>query len=444
MKKRKFKAIIATVGVALTLGLTAAFGGCSSVAARDGVDGKDLNIYDIYEAAKVETGNPGMTFADFLTEYFSFTSEEVSLQTSINRSLLSSVSVQAQFREYTGASASDAAYSGSGVIVDIDREKGDMTVVTNCHVVYSAKANRYGQDGYSDNIHIWLYGSESNYSEVYKNNGISATLLAASKTYDVAVLKVKDSSLVKKSQARAASWSAAEEVYIGETVYAIGNANSQTLSANVGYVSKDLETIKVDLGDTVGGSTVYYEYNVLRTSAAINSGNSGGGLYNMGGELAGLVNAKSKSDVSGMGYALTAASTKRVVQSMLYNYAVTGAEAHYLNTVRHGISVAVVDMYSTGLNSNGYAEIYEQVQVTGLALNSAASGKLSSGDVLKHIRITRGGEIIEDADINREHNFHDVMLSVRAGDEVEFTVLRGADTLTRTVSFGSGSFEKVV
>lgn len=435
---------MATVGIALTLGVSAAFGGCNSLTPRDGVDGKDLNIYDIYEAAKVESGNANLTFTEFLREYLSYNPDEiehaVTLQTAINNSLLSSVSIRSQFDEYLnsyGNATKDAAYSGSGVIIDIDRANGDMTVVTNCHVVYSSKAYRYGiSDGYSDEIYLWLYGSESEYKETYKNTAIPATLIAASKNYDVAVLKVTGSDVVKKSQARAASWSTAEEVYLGETVYAIGNANSQKMSANVGYISKDLEEIEVDLGDSSP-----YSYNVLRTSAAINSGNSGGGLYNIGCEIVGLVNAKSKSDVTGFGYALTAASTRRVVQSMLDNYAKTHAEAHAVSLFNHGIAVEVADMYSTGLNDKGYAEIYEKVQVKNAPVGTAFGGKLNSDDLLKHIKITRGGSVIEDIDINREHNFHDVMLSVRSGDTVEITVERNGSN--KTVSVTATGFKNV-
>lgn len=440
MKNRKLKVALATVGVALTLGLSAVFGGCNLIAPRDGVDGKDLNIYDIYEAAKAESGNSGMTFTEFLKEYFSYTSNELenaaSLKASINRSLLSSVSVQAQFNEYGNPNLT--AYSGSGVIIDIDRANGDMTVVTNCHVVYSAKAKTINE-GFSNDIFLWLYGSESIYEETYRGNAITATLIAASKEYDVAVLKVEGSEVVKKSQARKAEWSTAENVYLGETVYAIGNANSQTMSANVGYISKDYESIKVDLGDMNGG----YEYNVLRTSAAINSGNSGGGLYNLNCEIVGLVNAKSKTDATGMGYALTAASTKRVVKNMLDNYAKTGVEAHSVARFKSGIVVEVSDMYSTGLNENGFAEIYEQVKVKRTDFNTAFSGKIKSGDILKNIKITRGGGIIEDMNISREYNFYDVMLSAREGDTVQVTVLRDGSETTQSVTVESKHFENV-
>lgn len=450
MKNRKLKVIIATVGVALTLGLSAVFGGCNALNSRDGVDGKDLNIYDIYAAAKAESGNANLTFTEFLRDYLSYNPDEienaVTLQKSINNALMSAVSIKARFNEYDYIWKT-ADYSGSGVIIDIDKTKGDMTIVTNCHVVYSAKANRLSQDGFSDDVHVWLYGSESDYIDTSKDpngygmNAIPATLIAASKTYDVAVLKVTGSDLVKKSHAQAASWSTAEEAYLGETVYAIGNANSQKMSANVGYISKDLEAIQVDLG--AAPTSEAYTYSVMRTSAAINSGNSGGGLFNLGCEIVGIVNAKSKSDVTGFGYALTAASTRRVVQSMLDNYATTGSEAHYVNLFKHGIVVEVDDMYSTGLNENGFADIYEQVTVKRTDFRTPFSGKINSGDIIKNVKITRNSQIIENLAINREHNFHDVMLSARAGDTVEITVLRGADEIKQSVTVGSGDFESV-
>lgn len=437
MKSKKLKAIFATAGLALTLGVSAAFGGCSAVTPRDGINGKDLNIYDIYEAAKTESGNPGLTFTEFLKEYLSYNPEDiatsVSLQTAINRSLMSSVSIQTQFTE----SGRTVAYSGSGVILDVDRASGDMTVVTNCHVVYSAKSKRYSsENGYPDSIYLWLYGSESNYTQTNKNNAIPATLIAASKTYDVAVIKVTGSDLIRKSQATAASWSDAEEVYLGETVFAVGNANSQQMSANVGYVSKDSELIKVDLGDENGG----YDYTVLRTSAAINSGNSGGGLYNLGCEIVGLVNAKGKTDATGFGYALPAASTRRVVDNLI-----DGAAAGKVSRVKrfkHGLNVEVTDMYSTGLNKDGFAEIYEQVTVSSPSFGSPFYGKISGDDVLKRVKITRGNTVVEDIEIRREHNFHDVMLSVREGDTVEITVLRGEDEITASVT--ANGFENLI
>lgn len=433
--KKTFKKIIAVAALTLAATLSVSAVGCFAVNGKDGANGKDLNIYDIYNAAKTESGNSALTFDEFLKEYLSYDSDELkeqtSLQSAINRSLMASVSILAGFRESAATSAS-TTYSGSGIIIDIDKENGNMIVMTNCHVVYSGKAAAVtGQDGYSDTIGVWLYGSE------YTDSGkIDATIMATSKSYDVALLKIAGSDVVRNSHAIKAEWAAGEESYLGETVYAIGNANGNKMSANVGYISKDIEEVTVNIGSD--SRQEKYDYQVLRTSTPINSGNSGGGLFNNSGELVGLVNSKSmaSADSVGLGYALTASSTKRVVMRMLSEYDGTN-EFHGINTVSHGIVLRSDGAaYTTGLNADGKAEIHEDVVV---AAASGKSIKLKGGDVIKHIKITRtvsGVPVtVDEADMNRLHNFEDIMISVMPEDEVTFTLQRGDGEVTEVVSY---------
>ncbi len=429
---------------ALSFALCFAAAGCVTTNGRDGVDGKDLNIYDIYAAVKAETANDDLTFDEFLREYLSYTpsdiEEAVSIQKSVNKSLLSGVAVRSSFIERVSGVTVRNTYSGSGIILDIDRQKGDMTVVTNCHVVYSAKANFGEQDGYCDDVSVWLYGSE-----FLDTTAISAKVVAASKTYDTAILKIEGSEQVKRSKfGEAAKWRSDEETYLGETVYAIGNANGEKLSANLGYISKDLDLVYVNLGtDSVPEQ---YYYNVLRTSATINSGNSGGGLYNIGGEVVGLVNAKGRAESVGVGYALPASAIKRVAASMIERYAQTGEEAHGVNVVKHGVETEITDSYSTGLNDKGFAEIVEEVTVKSVAFGKTL-GTVERGDIIKRIRILRndgGGErAVEDMPVKREHNFKDVMLAVRAGDTVEYTLLRDGKEIVRKVTYLEDDFQLI-
>ena len=411
---------MAGIAISACVALSSLMGGCITSKGRDGINGKDLNIFDIFQAAKEQTGNPDLTFEEFLREYLSYNAGELeeatSLRASINRSLLSAVSVRADF---SLRGSGESTGSGSGVIVDVDVAKGDMTVVTNCHVIYNSGAEG---DGYSDNIRLWLYGSESYYPKVNTDNAVTAKIAAASKTYDLAVLTVTGSELVKKSKAQAARWSKSEEIYLGETVYAIGNptvgsGEAGMISANVGYVSKDLETVSIDIGDPEK-----YNYNVMRVSAAINSGNSGGGLFNYAGELVGIANAKGAADTVGIGYALPASTVRRVVSRMIADN--DGTEKHDVHLLKSGIRLTVTDSYSTGLNEKGFAEIYEQVTVAGIDPGPALE-KVKTGDVITHVKVLRGETVIEDLDIKREHNFTDAMLSVEAGDSVLITASRG-------------------
>lgn len=424
----------ATAGVILggLLAVSAIFGGCSGTVGRNGANGKDLTVYDLYEEAKAQSGNENMTMDEFLREYLSYNSKELetyaSLEASVNRSLMSGVSVRAKIREKSGSKIITTSYFGSGIILDVDKTSGDMTVLTNCHVVYSIDGefdlNGIMLDGYSNDVTLWLYGSE--YSD---KEAIGAEIIATSKSYDVALLKVSGSDVVKRSYARAAEWTDDEEIYLGETVFAIGNANANKMSASVGYVSKDLETIIVNVGES-------YNYDVIRVSATINHGNSGGGLYDREGKLAGLINSKSREDTGG--YALPASSIKRITEHMLKDY--NGVETHGVTVIRHGISVGADNYYSSGLNSEGFAELYEEVKVTGVAVGKIFE-KLKKDDVITNVKITRGSgdaqETVEDLKINRVHNFNDVMLSVMPGDTVTFTYISVDDNSEKktTVTF---------
>ena len=427
MNFKKIKRVAAGIFITGLVAVTAIFGGCTSSAGRDGINGKDLTVHDLYEAAKALPGNEDMTFEEFLREYLSYNSSELegaaSLEAAVNRSLMSGVSIRAKIDENNNGVPVKTSYFGSGVILDVDKSSGDMTVLTNCHVVYSPDGvfNLGGMplDGYSNEIRLWLYGSE--YLEKAE---IEAKIIATSKFYDVALLKVSGSDVVKRSYARAAEWTAKEEIYLGETVYAIGNANANKMSSSVGYVSKDLETITVNLDES-------YKYDVIRVSAPINSGNSGGGLYDRSGELVGLVNSKSREDIGG--FALPASETKRVAERMLKNY--TGTETHGVTVIRHGIEVEATDSYSTGLNKDGFAELYDRVEITNVSVGKAYE-KLKKGDVITNVKVVRGSDTVEDMPIVRVHNFSDVMLSVMPGDTVTITYIdAGGNTKEAVMTF---------
>ncbi|MDE6558054.1 MAG: S1C family serine protease [Clostridia bacterium] len=446
MKKSKLiKAIIASLAVAATVACSALMGGCIGSTPKDGANGKDLNIYDLYEAAKAESGKSDMTMEEFLKEYLSFTSSDLqqatTLKAAINRSLLSAVSVNARFR--TGV-LTEKVGAGSGVIVDIDREKGDMTVLTNCHVVYNADAAAENRNqGFSTGISVWLYGYESSTVAVNGANAINAELIAASKSYDVALLKVTGSDIVKNSKAVKADWSKCEDVYPGETVYTIGNSQSYHLSANVGYIAKAFENVKTNIGTDDHPDA--REFEVIRTNAPIYPGNSGGGLFDINGELVGLVNSASiaqddKPSLSGMGYALTGSAVRRVVDRMLKDY--TDTAKYGVRRVNHGVSTYVSDAYCTGLNDKGFAELREQVTVSSVSFGTNAYNKIKSGDVIESVKIIRGTTVIENVEIKREHNFHDVMLAADAGDTVKVTVTRGGNK--EEVSFTVTRFETAV
>lgn len=414
--------------------------------------GTNLSITDLLEATneeRVKNGESELTLEEFLRDYLSYTSEnleqQTSLQTSINKSLLSGVSLVVGFR-----SGREFSYiNGSGVIYDLDKENGTAYIVTNAHMVYSSSG---AGDGYSDDIYAFLYGQDvaganwgfDNYGNwVDTEYQMKAEIVGVCKNYDLAVIKVSNSDVLKKSSAIAATFSDAEEVYVGETVYAVGNADGEALGATVGVISKDSVEVYLDLEGNEN-SNDYITLRTLRTDAAINGGNSGGALFNANGEIVGMVNSKNDdSDIDNMGYAIPASLAKRVVKSMIDNY--NGTENHYVYKSLLGI---YLEATATTVSYNAdkcVTEIKETVSVDEFA--SATSkwiGKLQAGDLLKAVRILdTNNEVVDSVDVNRMYSVSEVLHSVRAGYTVEIDIYREGENKTISAKYSASDLVKV-
>ena len=436
----KAKKLFAAAAAVLIAGTVLTFAGCASRGA-DGLDGQDVSIYEIYEAtnaARAEEGLDELTFLEFVSEYLSYDGSEaeqlISLQTSINRSLLSAVSVTANFRvsaSFPSLGSEVVQSAGSGVIVEVDREEGDMYVITNCHVVYDDSAL---DDEISNDVHVYLYGQED------ERYAIPAEVIGASLTYDIAVLRVDDSDTVRRSDAMAAGWTDAENISVGQTVYAIGNAAGEGISATTGIVSVDSEYITIDMGTETED---YRDYRTMRTSVPVYSGNSGGGLFDAGGNLVGIINSKTwgipgetdDEPADNMSNAIPASVARRVAQCMIDWYEEDGA-AH-TNGVRRvliGVTLMSVSQRAVLDNDTNLVNIVETVEVDGINIGSPANGVLQTGDVITGIEVVGSdGTIKESVEVERIFNVIDTVLAVRAGDTVNFTLERGGEEMTVTI-----------
>lgn len=430
--KKIFAIIAATClsAIALFCGCSFPFSGDNG---RDGKDGKNATAYDYYELAKTIPGNENMTIEEFLEKYLNYTSAELEeafgLQASINSSLRSAVSVAAQF---SGGGTS----LGSGVIVDLNKESGDAYVLTNCHVICNDGV--YGSY-YPQELYLYLYGQDTDYND--ENNRFNATVVGASITYDIALLKVTGSELLKRSQAEAASFAAEEDVYLGEEVYTIGNAEGCGMSATRGIITKDREIVPLNISDRYSNSDRYVRYyNVIRTDATINEGNSGGALFNRNGDIVAIVNSKTAEDgVEGMGYAIPASAVKRLYPLMKESYEknksrnTTFNRAHFVveedftradasnTSLQNVIQASSTASLSTW--ENGRLVINEKISVIRDCYD------LKAGDLITHIKISNGATVVEDMDVTRMYNLNDTLLSARQGYTVVITVWRGQEKI---------------
>ena len=135
----------------------------------------------------------------------------------------------------------DYSSAGSGVIYQMDTSEGDAFIITNYHVVYDASSNT--ENGISEDISVYLYGSE------IEEKAMKATYVGGSLYYDIAVLRVEDSEILKTSNACAVDVADSDKVAVGDSAIAIGNAQGLGISSTSGIVSVDSEYITMTAAD---------------------------------------------------------------------------------------------------------------------------------------------------------------------------------------------------
>ena len=334
-----------------------------------------------------------------------------------SKALLSAVSVWCSFECYqygafgqvSGTTARTSA--GAGVIYDINKNTGDAYVITNYHVVYDAAST--AKNKISKDIILFLYGQEET------SYAIPATYVGGSMQYDLALLRIDNSKVLMESNAVAAKFANSDEVAVLETAIAIGNPESKGISATVGHVNVDSEYITM-LGSD---NTTEVKLRVIRTDAAVNSGNSGGGLFNSKGELIGIVNAKmNDSSIDNIGYAIPSNVVLAVMKNIKDNCEGKDKECVYRCVL--GVTVTAGRCYTLYDKETGKLLKMEEVVAEEVSKSGAANGIMKKGDVINSITIdgvTYG--------VTRIHHIIDYMLNARVGSTVVINVTRDGTTM---------------
>ena len=320
----------------------------------------------------------------------------------------------------SGTKKQEYSSAGSGVIYQIDKENGDAFIITNYHVVYDASSD--SEDGISEDISVYLYGSEID------GKAISATYVGGSLYYDIAVLCIEESQVLRESDACMVEVDNSDLVVVGESAIAIGNAQGYGISASFGVVSVDSEYIVMTAAD---GKTEV-SFRVMRVDTAVNSGNSGGGLYNESGKLIGIVNAKIVDDgVENIGYAIPSNVAVAVANNIIdYCYE---KDCSSVQRALLGVTVVASDSRAVYNAETGLIEIKETVSVHEVSEDSIANGVFESGDVLVSAKI---GDV--DKKITRQYHVIDLMLEARVNDEIIFTIIRDGKEINLLVTVTEG------
>ena len=396
----------------------------ASLKGSNGSNGNALDIQDIYKEAQ-ENGYSG-SFLEFLKEYLDADVQEDNDTTEIANNMLSVVSIFCGFTKqssggnwWQGGSSTTENYSsaGSGVIIDLNKEAGNALIVTNYHVLYDENSNT--SNHISDAIYLYPYGAFNQYSTETKSDekgdGIKATYVGGAMDYDIALLKIEGSEYIRNNLVSEARIGDSEKVQTGEKVFAVGNPDGAGMSVVSGIISVESEYIEMAATD---GSNRTVSYRVMRTDAAINSGNSGGALFNAQGELIGITNAKNVgSDVDNMCYALPI----NQVYNLCDNIQDNGGTLQ-----RAMLGIMAEKISSKAVLENGRLYTVEEIIVSSseIASTAAAFNKFHFGD--KFISITIDGKTYQ---ITKLHHVNDLLLKVRKGDTIVIKVMRdGVET----------------
>jgi len=409
----------------------------------DGKDGKDSNvsIEDVYEYYRSIPGNEDKTYEDFLKAFGIATNGAAA---AVNKTLLSTVKVHSEFIETSDSNeyGQTVISSGAGVIYEINPSTGDSGVtngytyfLTNYHVIYDEK-------GYDDNyfprkIVAYLYGTEYPVHYVTENNsfkldeygrkiaeygkyGIECEYVGGSAAADVAVIRAKTADVLAINE-NAQAVTFADQYYVGETAFTVGNPNNEGMSVTQGIVSTDSEYIYL----SVDGKS--REHRSMRVDVALYPGNSGGGLFNSSGKLIGLSHAGDGDDQN-VNYAVPLDLVKVVAEDIMY-YHKKGADVAVADKITLGVTVSFEKSKYVYDSATGYGKIVEDLVVTSIIENSIAEKLgLNKDDVIKNLRIDRAGTPLE-YELSRSYQIGDLLFSVRVGDKISFTIDRDGNQM---------------
>lgn len=300
---------------------------------------------------------------------------------------LSSVCVSAGLNSDTGTTINynnffNMSSRGSGTIIEIDKEKGNATILTCYHVI----------ENYTSQVYILTYDSYT---------PIRATVVGYSSTYDIAVLKVEGNSEITSSSCIATTFSDSSVIAEGQMAIAIGNPLSMGFSVSVGVISAPVNLISIE------GQIS----RVIKVDTPINSGNSGGGLFNDKGELIGVVNAKlMSSEIDNVAYAIPINLAKNLAYNIIENGNPTKAVL--------GLNLAILSDGNSIDNETG--RLNSTIVVDSVnTLSPCYVAGIRSGDVL--VSISYGETEVK---ITNLYDVEDNMFNLSVGDSVTITVNR--------------------
>ena len=294
------------------------------------------------------------------------------------------ITTEITYTNYFGFTSSGAV-SGSGFLIS-----SDGYILTNNHVIEDAVAGGY-------EVKVLTYdGTE-----------YIANVVGYEEDNDVAVLKIEGSGF------SGATIGDSEGMLVGERVYAVGNPLGELEYTMTSGMVSALDR-EISIKDNSSGATK--TINMFQIDAAINSGNSGGPVYNSRGEVIGIATSKySDTGIEGLGFAIPINDAVKIANDLISDGYVRGKA--YLGVNAGTVSATAAQYY--GL-------------VEGAIINSVNPGSCAEKAGLKENDIIVA---VDDHEIASKEELTAAKKNYRAGDSAVLKVYRGGIYENLTVTF---------
>ncbi len=321
---------------------------------------------------------------------------------------ISTMSVEEMRNFFGGTQQYEVQGAGTGVIVG--QNDKELLIATNNHVVEGATSLSVG------------FIDEQSVEGQVKGTDVDN---------DLAVVAVKLSDIPDDTmnQIKVATVGDSDELKLGDQVVAIGNALGYGQSVTSGYVSaldRDL-TLTDESGNTITST------GLIQTDAAINSGNSGGALLNMKGELIGINEAKSSgtstgASVDNIGFAIPIDKAQSSLQEMMNletREKVDASQASYMGIQGQDVSTEASELY-------GVPEGAVVVEV--VDGSPADKAGIQQGDIITEL---------DGRTVSSMTQLQDTLQYYAAGEKVDVVVQRSGDNgyeaQTLSITLGSAA-----
>lgn len=366
-EKKKMPKLIKVISLALVFGIVAsvAFQATNLVADRF------LGTTENREVKSVDNTKISQSTGETAKSDIASIAEEV-MPSVVSITNLSVQQVQSFFG---GIQEQESKSVGSGII--ISQNDSELLIITNNHVVEG-----------NETLTVSFVDEESVEAQVKGTDAAKDLAVIAVQTKEI-----KDTTM---DQIKVAALGNSDQLQVGESVIAIGNALGYGQSVTSGIVS------------ATGRELDGIDEKLIQTDAAINPGNSGGALLNANGEVIGINTAKVATDtVEGMGYAIPISSVSDIIENLMNQETKTKvSEAEQGQLGIQGVDVTVDS-----------SEMYNMP--TGVYVS-----EVIAGGGAKKAGITKGSVItgINGTSIDGMQALKEQLQYYRAGETVKITV----------------------